>query len=82
MEKHQYGFSTMNCRTGSIKRKSFWGTGETENDCLGNARGKANDYARDQAEQAYNKARMKDRSGYAPSRSSYEFQVVGHSLWK
>lgn len=82
MEKHQYGFAVMNGNTGGCRRKSFWGTGATEADCKKDAYSQAKRYADQLTDQAYEKACRKDRSGYRPSRSSYEFQVVGCSLWK
>lgn len=82
MEKHQYGFAIMNFRTGGTRRKSFWGKGTTEADCKKDALSQANSYAEQLTDQAYDKACRKDRSGYRPSRSSYEFQVVGCSLWQ
>lgn len=82
MEKHQYGFAIMNLRTGGIKRKSFWATGNTEDECKKKARQMAESYARAEAEKDYQKAQAKNRSPYALSRESYEFQVVGCSLWK
>ena len=82
MEKHQYGFAVLNGCTGGVRRKSFWGTGTTEADCRKDASAQAHQYAGQLTDQAYNKACMRDRSGYRPSRSSYEFQVVGCSLWK
>lgn len=82
MEKHQYGFAIMNFRTGGARRKSFWGTGATEADCKKDALSQANAYANQLTDQAYEKACRKDRSRYHPSRSSYEFQVVGCSLWQ
>lgn len=82
MEKHQYGFAVMNFRTGGTTRKSFWGRGVNEEDCRKDALRQANAYAEQKTDEAYRKACMRDRSGYRPSRSSYEFQVVGCSLWK
>ncbi len=82
MEKHQYGFAILNGCTGGIRRKSFWGTGATEEECKKNASQQAREYANKLTDQAYEKACYKDRSGYRPSRSSYVFQVVGCSLWQ
>ena len=85
MEKHQYGFAIMNWRTGGAKRKSFWGTGATEEECRKDAAAQAKSYADRLSNEAYEKAKMKGRmrgDHYAPSRSSYEFGVVGCSLWK
>jgi hypothetical protein len=82
MEKHQYGFAVMNFRTGGTTRKSFWGRGVTEEECKKDALRQANAYAEQKTDEAYRKACMRDRSGYRPSSSSYEFQVVGCSLWK
>ena len=82
MEKHQYGFAIMNCRTGGIKRKTFWSTGESEEECRESARKMAREYARQQAEMSYEKAEAKNRSNYKLSRESYQFQVVGCSLWQ
>ena len=82
MEKHQYGFAIMNTRTGAIRRKSFWGSGKDENECKINARKQANAYAAKLGAEAYERACRKETSGYLPSKSSYEFQVVGCMLWK
>lgn len=82
MEKHQYGFAIMNCATGGIKRKSFWATGEDEATCRAKAREMAHAYAAAQAEAYYQKVESRNRSGYRLSPSSYEFQVVGCSLWQ
>lgn len=84
MEKHQYGFAVMNWRTGNDRRKSFWGTGETEEDCKKDARRQANAYAEQLSEKAYQKAREQAiRKGeYLPSRECYKFGVTGCSLWK
>ena len=83
MEHHQYGFAVMNGCTGGCRRKSFWGTGTTEDECKKNALCQAEAYASRLTDQAYEKACRKTSRGYGrPSRSSYEFQVVGCSLWK
>ena len=82
MERHQYGFAVMNGCTGGCRRKSFWGTGATEEECKKNARRQAEAYASQLTDKAYAKVCNKN-SGYGrPSRSSYEFQVVGCSLWQ
>ena len=82
MERHQYGFAVMNGCIGGCRRKSFWGTGATEEECKKNALRQAEAYASQLTDKAYGKACNK-RCGYGrPSRSSYEFQVVGCSLWK
>ena len=82
MERHQYGFAVMNGCTRACRRKSFWGTGATEEECKKNALRQAEAYASQLTDKAYGKACNK-RCGYGrPSRSSYEFQVVGCSLWK
>ena len=57
------------------------GTGATEEECKKNARRQAEAYASQLTDQAYAKACSKSRYG-RPSRSSYEFQVVGCSLWQ
>ena len=60
----------------------FGGTGTTEEACKKNALHQAEAYASQLTDKAYEKACNK-RCGYGrPSRSSYEFQVVGCSLWK
>ena len=82
MERHQYGFAVMNGCTGGCRRKSFWGTGATEEECKKNARHQAEAYASQLTDKAYEKACSKNRGYGRPSRSSYEFQVVGCSLWK
>ena len=82
MEKHQYGFAVMNFRTGGCTRKSFWGLGANEEECRKDALRLANAYADQKTDEAYRKACARDKSGYRPSRSSYEFQVVGCTLWK
>lgn len=82
MEKHQYGFAIMNTRTGGCTRKSFWGRGSSEEECRRDAFVMAKAYAEQKTDVAYRKACMRDRSGYRPSRSSYEFEVVGCTLWK
>lgn len=82
MERHQYGFAVMNGCTGGCRRKSFWGTGATEEECKKNARRQAEAYASKLTDQAYAKACSKNRGSGLPSRSSYEFQVVGCSLWQ
>lgn len=82
MERHQYGFAVMNGCTGGCRSKSFWGTGATEEECKKNALRQAEAYASQLTDKAYAKACNKN-SGYGrPSRSSYEFQVVGCSLWQ
>lgn len=82
MMKHQYGFAIMNGCTGGIRRKSFWGSGPTEDDCKKDAWSQAKSYASKLTDQAYDKACRKDTGYGRPSRSSYEFQVVGCSLWQ
>lgn len=82
MERHQYGFGVMNGNTGGIRRKSFWGVGATEEECKKDARHQAEAYASQLTNQAYEKACSKNRGYGRPSRSSYEFQVVGCSLWQ
>ena len=82
MERHQYGFAVMNGCTGGCRRKSFWGTGTTEEECKKDAFRQAKSYASRLTDQAYEKACSKNRGYGHPSRSSYEFQVVGCSLWK
>ena len=82
MERHQYGFAVMNGCTGGCRRKSFWGTGATEAECKKDAFRQAKSYASRLTDQAYEKACSKNRGYGRPSRSSYEFQVVGCSLWK
>lgn len=82
MERHQYGFAVMNGCTGGCRRKSFWGTGDTEEECKKDAFRQAKSYASRLTDQAYEKACSKNRGYGRPSRSSYEFQVVGCSLWK
>lgn len=82
MEKHQFGFSVMNGNTGGCRRISFWGNGETEDECKKDAIRQAKDYAERLTDQAYEKACRRERSHYKPSRSSYEFQIVGCSLWR
>ncbi len=82
MERHQYGFGVMNGNTGGIRRKSFWGVGATEEECKKDARRQAEAYASQLTNQAYEKACSKNRGYGRPSRSSYEFQVVGCSLWQ
>ena len=82
MERHQYGFAVMNSCTGGCRRKSFWGTGATEDERKKNASHQAKTYASQLTDQAYEKACSKNRGYGRPSRSSYEFQVVGCSLWQ
>lgn len=82
MEKHQYGFGVMNGNTGGIRRKAFWGHGATEPDCKADALRQARSYAEQLTDQAYEKACRRERSNYRPSRSSYQFQVVGCTLWQ
>ena len=82
MERHQYGFAVMNGCTGGCRRKSFWGTGATEEECKKDAFRQAKSYASRLTDQAYEKACSKNRGYGRASRSSYEFQVVGCSLWK
>lgn len=82
MEKHQYGFAVMNFRTGGSRKKSFWGHGINEEACKKDALSQANAYASKLTDEAYAKACRKDRGPGRPSRSSYEFQVVGCSLWQ
>ena len=85
MERHQYGFAIMNWNTGRDRRKSFWGVGETEEDCRKDAKKQADAYASRLGDEAYEKAKMKGRmrgDHYAPSRESYKFGVVGCSLWQ
>lgn len=81
MEKHQYGFSVMNGNTGGCRLKTFWATGETEEECKKSAFSQARSYASRLTDEAYDKA-CRRTHGYRPSRSSYEFQVVGCSLWQ
>ena len=82
MERHQYGFAIMNGCTSGCRRKSFWGTGATEEECKKNARCQAEAYASQLTDKEYAKACSKNRGYGLPSRSSYEFQVVGCSLWQ
>lgn len=82
MQKHQYGFGVMNGNTGGIRRKSFWGVGATEEECRKDASSQAKQYAEQLTDQAYDKAYRRDRSGYKPSRCSYQFRVVGCTLWQ
>ncbi len=82
MEKHQYGFAIMNCRTGVIKKKVFWATGNTEDECRKAARVMAKQYAQEQSDAYYEKEQQKNNSNYKLCRESYEFQVVGCSLWQ
>ena len=85
MEKHEYGFAIMNWSTGRDRRKSFWGTGATEEECRKDAIRQADAYATRLSAEAYEKAKMKGRmhgDRCAPSRESYAFGVVGCSLWK
>ena len=82
MERHQYGFAIMNGNTGGCRRKSFWGKGETEEECKKDARRQADKYASKLTDQAYEKACRKNDCYGLPSRSSYKFQVVGCMLWK
>lgn len=80
--QHQYGFDIMNFRTGGSKCKSFWGRGATEDECLKDALRQAKQYAEQLTDKDYERARMRNREMYAPSRSSYEHRVVGHTLWR
>ena len=82
MERHQYSFTVMNVYTGDYTRKSFWGCGVTEEECRKDALRQANTYADQKSDDTYRNACIFRRRGYLPSRSSYEFQVVGCSLWK
>lgn len=82
MEKHQYGFAVLNGCTGGCRRKAFWGRGATEEACRADALRQAKAYASQLTDQAYEKACRRERSNYRPSRSSYEFQVVGCTLWQ
>jgi hypothetical protein len=82
IEKHQYGFAIMNDYTGNIRRKSFWGKGETEEECKLEARRQADAYAAKLADQSYEKACRKNTERGLPSRSSYTFTVVGQCKWK
>ena len=82
MERHQYGFAVMNGCTGGCRRKSFWGTGATEEECKKNALCQAEAYASQLTDKEYAKVCSKNREYGLPSRSSYEFQVVGCSLWQ
>ena len=82
MEKHQYGFAVLNGCTGGCRRKAFWGRDATEPDCKADALRQAEAYASQLTDQAYEKACRRERSNYRPSRSSYEFQVVGCTLWQ
>lgn len=82
MEKHQYGFAVLNGCTGGCRRKAFWGSGATEEECRKDAFSQAKRYAEQLTDQAYEKACRRERSNYRPSRSSYKFQVVGCTLWQ
>ena len=82
MMKHQYGFALMNDHTGGQKRISFWGEGETEEECRKDAFVKARAKCRDLAEEYYSRQQAKNRSRYALCRESYTFSVAGCSLWK
>lgn len=82
MEKHQYGFAVMNGNTGGIRRKAFWGSGETEEDCKKAAREQAVTYASKLTDESYEKACRKCGYGYRPSRESYKFTIVGCTMWK
>ena len=85
MERHQYGFAVLNGNTGGCRRKSFWGTGTSEEECRKDAAHQARAYAERLSDQAYEKEKERGRRRgdcYAPSRECYKFQVVGCSLWK
>ena len=82
---HQYGFAVMNWNTGRDRCKSFWGTGDTEEDCRNDARRQADAYAKRLGDEAYEKAKnagLRRGNMYAPSRESYRFGIVGCTLWK
>lgn len=72
----------MNGNTGGIRRKSFLGVGATEEKCRKDAFSQAKQYAEQLTDQAYDKACRRDRSGYKPSHCSYQFLVVGCTLWQ
>ena len=82
MIKQQYGFDILNTRTGGCRCKSFWGFGDNEEACKADALRQAQAYAEQLTEKDYQKARMHNRSGYAPSRSSYQYEVVGNTRWR
>lgn len=82
MDKQQYGFDILNTRTGGCRCKSFWGSGDSDEACKADALRQARAYAEQLTDKDYQKARMRDCSGYAPSRSSYEYQVVGSTRWR
>lgn len=82
MIKQQYGFDILNTRTGGCRCKSFWGFGDNEEACKADALRQARAYAEQLTEKDYQKAKMRNRSGYAPSRSSYQYEVVGNTCWR
>lgn len=79
IEKHQFGFSFMNCTTGGQRVHSFWGTGNQE-EAKKSAFDQARAYAARYERELNDKARARNRSMYAPSHISV--QIVGCSLWR
>lgn len=65
-----------------MSQEVLLGTGATEEECKKDALRQAEAYASQLTDQAYEKACRKNRGYGRPSRSSYEFQVVGCSLWQ
>lgn len=80
MERHQFGFSFMRQDTGGQRVHSFWGTGKDVEECRKSARDAAMRYASSYENELNEKARIKNRSNYAPSHIGV--QIVGCSLWK
>ena len=82
VQKHRYGFGVMNDHTGGIRCKTFWGHGATEPECKADAYRQALSYTEKLTDQAYEKACQRDRSGCKPPRWSYQFNVIGCTLWQ
>ncbi len=79
-ERHQFGFSFMRWDTGGQRMHTFWGDGADFEDCKQNARAKAETYRCKYERDLNEKARLKNRSCYAPS--PIRVQIVGCSLWR
>lgn len=80
MERHQFGFSFMRLDTGGQRVHSFWGTGKDVEECRKSAIEAARRYANTYETDLNEKARMRNRSRYAPSHIGVP--IVNCSLWK
>ena len=79
IEKHQYGYSFMNCMTGCQRVHTFWGIG-TKEEAKVSTDAQARAYATRYEEELNEKARRRNRSQYAPA--YINVQIVNCSFWR